>query len=255
MVGEVTVDSELYCTECGRYVEPGQLCPCFKEGPERSFRPSLFQFLRDLAGHNNSPWFQANKQRFEDEVRTPMQGFILGFGDRLAGISPHYEANPARSGGSMFRINRDIRFSADKSPYKTHVGTQFRHRACPRDVHSPGFYLHLEPGASFAGAGSWHPDPGTLQRVREHMVAHPKAWTALRAKGLEVQGDAAARVPRGFDPNHPLAEALKLKDYYTMIPLTEAQVCAPDFLEEFAALCRRQAPLVKFLSEALGLAW
>ncbi|MBP1628897.1 MAG: hypothetical protein H6Q00_3372 [Holophagaceae bacterium] len=219
------------------------------------FDSALFGFLADLAANNSTPWFQAHRQRFEDEVRTPMLGFILAVSEPLAAISPYFEANPARSGGSMFRINRDIRFTPDKRPYKTHVGAQFRHRECPRDVHSPGFYLHLEPGGCFVGAGLWRPDPKTLQRVREQIVAHPQTWTALTAEGLTVQGESATRVPRGFDPTHPLAGALKLKDYYTAISLSEAQVCHPDFLGIFSSLCRQQAPLVHFLAEALDLAW
>jgi len=222
---------------------------------ERSFEPTLFRFLRDLKEDNRTEWFQANKPRFEAEVREPLLGFIAAFGEPLAGISRQFEANPSRSGGSMFRINRDTRFALDKSPYKTNVGAQFRHRACPKDVHSPGFYLHLEPRGCFASAGLWHPDRDTLQKVREHIVAHPRAWSALAAKGLEVEGERAARVPQGFDPRHPLAEALKLKDYYTSVGLTEAQVCAPGFLADFTELCRRQAPLVKFLAAALALPW
>jgi uncharacterized protein (TIGR02453 family) len=222
---------------------------------ERSFDPSLFRFLRDLKAHNSTEWFQAHKPRFEDEVREPMIAFILAFAEPLAGICRQFEANPARQGGSMFRINRDTRFSADKSPYKTNVGAQFRHRACPREVHSPGFYLHLEPGGCFASAGLWHPDKDTLQKIREHMLAHPRAWNALKGKGIQVTGDAAARVPLGLAPDHPLAEDLKLKDFYTYVELTEAQVCARGFLEDFAAICRQQAPLVKFLGAALELAW
>lgn len=91
------------------------------------FDSALFGFLADLAANNSTPWFQAHRQGFEDEVRTPMLGFILAFAEPLAAISPYFEANPARSGGSMFRINRDIRFTPDKRPYKTHVGAQFRH--------------------------------------------------------------------------------------------------------------------------------
>ena len=220
-----------------------------------TFHPACFRFLRELAANNSTAWFQANQQRFEDEVRIPMQAFILALADPLAGISRRFVADPARSGGSMFRIHRDTRFSPDKSPYKTNVGAQFRHGACPRDVHSPAFYLHLEPGGCFAGAGLWHPDRDTLQRVREHMLAHPRIWTALKGKGIQVQGDTLARVPRGFDPQHPLADALRLKDYYTLIPLTEAQVCAPAFVRTYAELCRQQAPLMKFLTAALNLDW
>lgn len=221
----------------------------------RFFSPALFRFLRELKANNTSEWFQAHKAQFEVAVREPMLGFILAFGEPLAELNRHFEANPSRSGGSMFRINRDTRFSRDKSPYKTNVGAQFRHRACPREVHSPAFYLHLEPRGCFMFAGLWHPDPAFLKRVRDRIVAHPRQWSALAAKGLQVEGDALARVPQGYDPAHPLAEALKLKDYYTATPLSEGQVCSGDFLDRFAGHCREQAPLLRFLAQALDLPW
>ena len=217
------------------------------------FPPALFRFLSELAVHNEKAWFQANRERFEAEVRGPMQAFILAFAEPLGQLSPHFLADPRPSGGSMFRIFRDTRFSRDKSPYKTNVGAQFRHRDCSKDVHAPGFYLHLEPGGCFMSAGLWRPDPESLRKVREYMVGHEKEWTALRAKGIEVGGESLQRVPRGFDPAHPLAEDLKLKDFYTGTPLTERQVCAPDFLERFTEGCRRDAPLMRFLSRALEL--
>jgi uncharacterized protein (TIGR02453 family) len=217
------------------------------------FTPALFRFLTELALHNERMWFQENRERFEAEVREPMQAFILAFAEPLRTLSPHFLADPRPSGGSMFRIFRDTRFAKDKSPYKTNVGAQFWHRECPKDVHSPGFYLHLEPRGCFMSAGLWHPDPESLRKVRTRMVSHAREWKALRTRGLEVSGEALQRVPPGFDPDHPLAEDLKLKDYYTYTPLTQRQVCAPDFLENFARTCRRDAPLVRFLARALEL--
>ena len=114
--------------------------------------PELFTFFRELKENNNRDWFQANKARYESQVREPLLQFIADFGLRLAEISPHYLADARRSGGSLFRINRDIRFSSDKSPYKTAAGVQFRHES-GKDVHAPGFYLHLEPEGIFAGVG------------------------------------------------------------------------------------------------------
>lgn len=224
-----------------------------KAQPAPFFTPAVFRFLSDLAVHNDKAWFQSNRERFEAEVREPMQAFILAFAEPLRTLSPHFLADPRPSGGSMFRIFRDTRFAKDKSPYKTNVGAQFRHLECSKDVHAPGFYLHLEPGGCFASAGLWHPDPDSLRQVRERMVSHEREWKALRAKGLEVTGETLKRVPQGFDPTHPLAEDLKLKDFYTHTPLTERQVCAPDFLQRFTGICQRNAPLVRFLCSALEL--
>lgn len=219
------------------------------------FNEAAFRFLRDLKANNDRDWFLANKDRYEADVKGPMLAFVLAFAEPLAGISRHFVADPRPVGGSMFRIHRDARFSRDKSPYKTNVGAQFRHEACTRDVHAPGFYLHLEPGACFVSTGLWHPDPDSLRKVREEIAAHPKAWLALKAKGLEVGGEALKRVPAGFTPDHPCAEDLKLKDFYTHVPLTDREVCAPDFLARYAQACAQGAPLVRFLTRALELPW
>jgi uncharacterized protein (TIGR02453 family) len=223
--------------------------------PSPWFKPALFHFLAELGANNNREWFQENKARYEAEVRDPLLAFIQAFAGPLAGISRQVLADPRPSGGSMFRIYRDTRFAHDKSPYKTNVGAQFRHVLCSRDVHAPGFYLHLEPGGCFTSAGLWHPDPAALKRVRDQIVAHPRAWKGIRAAGLDVRGEALVRVPPGFDPTHPLAEDLKLKDFYTTVPFTQHQVCAGDFLTTFTEQCARNVPLMKFLTKALDLPW
>jgi uncharacterized protein (TIGR02453 family) len=216
------------------------------------FDERLFRFLRELKAHNDREWFLAHKPRFEAEVKEPMLAFIMAFADPLQRLNQHYLADPRRS---MFRIFRDTRFAKDKSPYKTNVGAHFRHQDCSKDVHSPGFYLHLEPGECFVATGLWHPEPESLHKVRQRIVERTKEWQALEAGGLQVQGDALKRAPQGFDPEHPCLEALKLKDFYTHTPLTEREVCAPDFLERFTGICRKDAPLAAFLTKALDLPW
>ena len=157
---------------------------------DREFDPEFFEFLADLAANNDREWFAANKARYEAEVLEPALAFIEDFGYRLREISPNFVADPRRTGGSLFRIYRDTRFAKDKTPFKTHTGMQFRHVA-GKDVHAPGFYLHLDPAESFAGGGLWRPDPSTANRVREKIAARPE--------GL-APGDARAAVrrpPRG----------------------------------------------------------
>ncbi|HZD04000.1 MAG TPA: TIGR02453 family protein, partial [Longimicrobiales bacterium] len=136
------------------------------------FSPALFRFLQDLADHNDRDWFDANRHRYEEDVREPALRFILAFGPRLKEISPHFRADPRKQGGSLFRIHRNLRFQPDAPPYKTHTGIQFRHEA-GRDAHAPGFYLHLEPGGCFVGVGTWRPDSTTLKVIREAIVADP----------------------------------------------------------------------------------
>ena len=148
-------------------------------GSAKTISPELFQFFRELKQNNRREWFLSNKQRYEEQVREPLQHFVTAFQQPLREISSHFRADPRPVGGSLFRIYRDVRFSPDKSPYKTHAGIQFRHEQ-GRDVHAPGFYLHLEPENVFAAAGIWHPDSSTLRQIREAIAAAPGAW--LKAK-------------------------------------------------------------------------
>ncbi|MGH9317211.1 MAG: DUF2461 domain-containing protein [Thermoanaerobaculia bacterium] len=221
----------------------------------RNFSPELFRFLKDLRRHNNRDWFQANRERYVSAVRDPFLRFISDFGPQLSEISRHFVADPRPTGGSLFRIYRDTRFSKDKSPYKTNAAADFRHRAGGRDVHAPGFYLSLESGGCLAAAGLWHPDPQALAKVRDAIVERPKAWERIRRLGLEVEGDSLVRPPKGYDPAHPFIGDIKRKDFYTTVPFTEKQVCSPRFLLDFAAVCKKMAPLAEFLTEALGMPW
>jgi uncharacterized protein (TIGR02453 family) len=218
--------------------------------------PGLFRFLKELKAHNDREWFQENKARYEAEARDPMLRLIGEFSGPLSSISKQFVADPRPSGGSLFRIYRDTRFSKDKTPYKTHLAAHFPHRSAKAGgVHGPGFYLHLEPGGSFIGGGIWHPDPDALFKVRQSIVARTRAWKALRISSLEIEGEALKRVPQGFDPAHPCAEDLRLKDFFTTSSFTDAQVLAPDFLDQMTRACQRAAPLVAFLCKALELPW
>ena len=217
------------------------------------FSPVVFRFLRSLKRHNQRDWFLAHKEEYERNVRQPALRFITDFGPHLQRIAPRFAAIPKPQGGSLFRIYRDTRFSADKSPYKTHVGIYFPHKQAGRDVHAPCFYLHLEPGDCFAGGGLWHPDAPALRTVRTAIVERSEAWRLVRRAGLLEEGDALKSPPRGYDAAHPFIDDLKLKDFVSSTPLTESRVCSPQLIEEFADACRRMRPLIRFLTEALGL--
>jgi uncharacterized protein (TIGR02453 family) len=219
------------------------------------FSPDTFAFLRELKRHNTREWFAANKDRYVTLVEAPMLRFIVDVGERLPSVSPAFLADPRRSGGSMYRIYRDTRFSTDKSPYKTWVAAHFRHRAAGKDVAAPGFYVHLGPGECFAGGGIYHPDMPTLTRIREHIVADPGAWGAVRRAGIEIEGDSLKRAPAGFDPAHRFVDDLRRKDFYTGAEFTERQVTSARFLDAFLGACRDAAPLMRFLTAALGLRW
>ncbi|MCB0213391.1 MAG: DUF2461 domain-containing protein [Anaerolineae bacterium] len=221
--------------------------------------PELFTFLRDLKANNNREWFEANKKRYEQQVREPLLGFISDFGMRLPEISRHYEADARKSGGSLFRIYRDVRFSKDKSPYKTQAGIHFRHEMA-KDVHTPGFYLHLEPGNVFVGMGIWHPDNKTLGKIRDAIVDDPERWVAVKTDAAfrqmyELQGDSLKRPPKGYDADHPHIDDLKRKDFIAVTHYNEAAACQLDFIDEFTRCCHTAAPFMEFLTRSIELPW
>ena len=219
------------------------------------FTPELFKFLKELKRHNDRDWFLKNKKRFEETVRNPFLQFIADLGPLLHGISPSFTADPRPSGGSLFRIYRDVRFSSDKSPYKTHVAAQFTHVEGTKGSNVPGFYLHLEPEGSFAAGGVWHPAAPTLMKIRTAIVKHPDDWRAVRRAKINIEGERLSRPPRGFDPEHPFIEDLKLKDFVTSATFTDKEVCSPRFIIDFAAKCSKMTPLLKFLATSLELDW
>ncbi len=224
---------------------------------EPIFTSDLFTFLRDLARNNDRAWFAANRDRYERHVKGPALRFVTDFAPELKKISPHFRADPRPVGGSLFRIHRDVRFSKDKSPYKTHVGIRFPHTV-GKDVHGPVFYLHLEPGEIFVGCGVWHPEGATLSRIRDSIAYRPERWRQVRdgkrfRRRFRLGGDSLRRAPRGIDPDHPLIEDLKRKDFIAVAELEEESVTGPELIDEFAGLCRDAEPFQRFLCDALGL--
>ena len=214
----------------------------------------VFAFLAELRRHNNREWFNENKDRYLAEVRDPMLVLIASLAPGLARISRRISVDPRPSGGSLMRIYRDTRFSRDKTPYKTNVGIHFGLEA-PRDFDAPGYYLHLEPGHVFMGAGIWHPGADALRTIREAIVRDPRGWKQARRVGLSHDEAALKRPPRGFDPEHPLIEDIKRLSFTTGTEFTVRQACAPDFPARFVASCRQATPLMRFLARATGVAF
>jgi uncharacterized protein (TIGR02453 family) len=217
------------------------------------FGPELFTFFSELQANNTREWFEDNKARYVRDVQEPMQQFIRDLAPRIKTLSPRVAVDARRMGGSMFRIHRDTRFSADKSPYKTGVAARFLHdnKEAPS---RPGFYIHLSPERRVGGGGIYHAETAALRQIRAGIDASPAAWRAA-VSGLDVEGDTLKRVPAGFPADHPLAEALKRKDHYVMEAFTVEEVTSPAFLDLYSGTCRRLAPLVEFLTRALGLRW
>jgi uncharacterized protein (TIGR02453 family) len=219
------------------------------------FTPKLFSFLRDLKRHNDRDWFAAHRERYTADVEGPMLQFIGDFGPRLRAISRAYVADRRRMGGSMFRIYRDTRFSADKAPFKTNLAARFQHEARRKVDAVPAFYLSLAPGECEGGGGVYHIPMPVLTRLRRFIVDEPARWQAVLGSGIEIEGEKLTRAPAGFDRNHRFVEDLKRKNVYSLIEFAEDEVTAPDFLDRYTACCERIAPLVEFQTRALGLRW
>jgi uncharacterized protein (TIGR02453 family) len=223
----------------------------------RHFTPELFRFLGELAANNNREWFNANKERYVEAVQEPGLSFITDFAPRLARISPHFRADAKVQGGSLYRIHRDTRFGADKTPYKVNSGVHFRHESW-KDAHAPGYYLHLQPGSCFIGVGVWRPDTATSRMIRDTIVDEPDAWgAAARGKRLSAWAlaaeDALKRVPAEHDPEHPHADDLRKRSFVAMRRLTQREVTASGFIDDFEARITEAGPFMSFLCGALGV--
>jgi len=223
------------------------------------FGPELLTFLRQLKRNNNREWFDANKKRFEEDVREPLARFVVDFGPKLKKISPHFLADPRKTGGSIFRIYRDTRFSKDKTPFKTWAAVQFRHEA-GKDVHTPGFYLHLEPGNVFGGVGIWHADSTALTKIREAIDSNRAEWKRVVSgktfkSTYELAGESLKRAPKGYDPDHPLINDLKRKDFVAITPFDVQEILLSDFLDRYSNTVRAAAPFMRFLTKAVGCDW
>lgn len=216
------------------------------------FSKEAFRFLSDLKAHNDREWFKRNKDRYEEHVREPCLEFIVDAGPRLAKISSHIRADPRPVGGSLFRIHRDIRFSRDKSPYKTHAGLTFHGSA--KGTPGPGYYLHIEPGGCFLVGGIYIPDPKTLRMIRETIAGRPSEWKRVRGS-VSSTSERLVRAPQGFDSAHPLIEDIKLKSFMGGPRFTDAAVCRSDFMQRFIEGCKSVAPLMRFLASSVGAPW
>lgn len=227
---------------------------------KKHFTPALFSFLRELEANNEKTWWDENKDRYSSVVREPALDFITDLGDRLRRISPHFVADSRTVGGSLVRPYRDTRFSPDKTPYKTNVGIQIRHEA-GKDIHAPGYYLHLAPGSCFAGVGLWHPETAVARQLRQAIHDDSVRWAAAtRSKSFtdtwSIRPDddeLLKRVPPGLDPAHPYAEDLRLKSFMAGATLTQKQVTTTGFDEELSTMFARASRFTRFLCEALDL--
>jgi uncharacterized protein (TIGR02453 family) len=226
-------------------------------GRYASFTPESVAFLAELKNNNNRDWFNENKQRYEEQVLDVALRFIQSMHDPLADIAPHFTAIPKRMGGSLMRVYRDTRFSKNKTPYKTNIGIQFRHEQA-RDVHAPGFYVHIAPEQIFLGAGMWRPAAEALKGIRERISDKSVEWARARddkafKRNFKLGGETLTRPPRGYAKDHPQIEDLKRKDFIAIRNLSLEDALSPRFQQKVEAAFRAATPYMKFLCKAVNV--
>ena len=223
----------------------------------QNFEPSFFRFLKQLAKNNNRTWFQENKTRYEKEVLEPSLAFIRAFRPHLKKISEYFTAVDRRSGGSLMRVYRDTRFHGAGEPYKTNVGIQFRHEM-GRDIHAPGFYVHLEPGTCFLAAGLWRPESAILRQVRAAIVENPARWRRVRndkkfQSAFLLEGDSLKKCPLGFPADHPCIEDLRRTDFIAVANLEDSITLQKEFICQVAQAFTTTKPFMRFLCDAMNI--
>ncbi len=214
---------------------------------------STLKFLNNLKKNNSKPWFDANRKQYE----LAKEDFLLTVEKVIAGIAIF---DPAiahlKPKECTFRINRDVRFSKDKSPYKNNIAGYFNRNG--KKSNDAGYYLHIEPGKNFAAGGLWMPEPQALVKIRQEIDYSFDAWKKITGNAAfkkafteGVKGDALVRPPKGYEEGNPAIEFLKLKSFIVTKPFTNAQVQSKTFVKDISTAFKTMKPLLDFLNTAM----
>lgn len=221
------------------------------------FPPETQQFFSELKTNNDRVWFAENKWRYEQFVMEPALEFVTEVQRRLGKIAPFFQAVPRRQGGSIMRIYRDVRFSKNKSPYKTNLGIHFRHEL-GKDAHAPGYYFHLEAGSAFMGCGIWHPESQPLNQIRALIDDDPQRWKRIKSAKkfkdtFRLDGRSLVRPPKGYSDDHPLIEDLKRKDHFVSAELPDSDIRSSDLVDCVLERMKIGKPYIRFICDALRI--
>jgi uncharacterized protein (TIGR02453 family) len=221
--------------------------------PAPRFTPKTLSFLRALKRHNDREWFRARRDDYEQHVRGPMVACIERLAEDFRAFAPEFVAAERVS---LYRIYRDTRFSADKTPLKTHIAAVFPWRGLGKHE-GAALYFHVAPDEVWAGGGMYMPQTSQLHLVREHIARHHRRLRAIverpsfRKTVGALEGDTLSRVPRGFPKDHPAAEYLRYRQFLAGRGYPASFATNPRFYPTLLALFREIAPLCAFLNEAL----
>ena len=217
------------------------------------FTPEALAFLRDLARNNDRAWFDARKPTYETALKAPFLALVAELNEHLAAFSPEHVRPPHKI---MMRIYRDIRFSKNKAPYKTHIAAWWAREGLEK-TSGGGFYLHIAATEITVAAGVYMPGPEQLLAIRRHLLDHHEEFRALlgnkklKAGMTEFDGLKLTRAPKGFSPDHPAADLILHRQWGVSATLPAELALAPTLLKEVTTRFRLAAPLVAFLNTPL----
>jgi uncharacterized protein (TIGR02453 family) len=219
------------------------------------FQPESIRFLNDLKKNNNKPWFDANRPKYES-AKKDFENFIQLLIDKLAKSDETIQGLKAKD--CMFRINRDVRFAKDKSPYKTNFGASINKGGKKSNL--AGYYFHLEPGGSFIGGGIWMPMPKELALIRQEVdycfsefikITNAKGFKNIYTEIYQGKDAKLQRVPKGYDADNPAAEFLKLKNFIAMHSIADTELKTPELVKKSVVALQALQPLIEFMNRAL----
>lgn len=222
------------------------------------FKPAAMTFLRGLTRHNDRDWFNDRKPIYERELKLPMLALVDEITHSMADYAPEH-MRPAHR--AMMRIYRDIRFSSDKRPYKTHVAAWWSRRGMEK-TSGGGFYLHIDPKGSYVAGGVYMPERDQLLALRRWMAEHHTDYTkqinkllkprSARTPAFEPIGpEALTRMPKGFPSDHPADELLRARNWGLRSMLPPGLELSPNLAREIITRFRLMAPLVDTLNNAI----
>jgi len=218
------------------------------------YSPKAFDFLRKLKRNNRRDWFQPRKTEYESLLVVPTKAMVAELGARLSNKTPGVKYDTRRA---VFRIYRDVRFSNDKSPYKTYTAAHVSFPSKEGASSRPGYYFHVEPGEAFIGGGLWMPSPEQLKRIRRRIDENPQEFKkiisapALKKHFGALRGKHLSRAPKGWPPDHPSIELLKLKQFFVGKEFPESAATRKDFPDVVARHFKAVFPLLQWLDQAV----
>lgn len=215
-------------------------------------KQTTLQFLHDLQSNNNKEWMDVNRKSY-DAARQDFEQFVADLIGALAQFDPAIGELQAKQ--CIFRLHRDIRFSKDKSPYKTNFGAAFSRGG--RKSTAAGYYFHLEPGGSFAGGGVWMPEADQLRRIRQEIDYNFDEFKAIvedkkfKAYFPKIDGESLSRPPKGYDDTNPAIHYLKLKSFTVCAKVTDKELTTSGLLQKTMDIYTRMEPFIRFLNRAV----